>query len=103
MKDKAQHRVEFILAVQRDLIAGVSHNKRSIEKLASSFGITDKTSVKEFTELAIVKRARMLAHHEGTIKERFEKIVDLYNSQVNLSHRTSQSILLQQYSTPAPI
>src|SRR5690606_33042045 len=34
---------------------------------------------------------------------RIQSIVDLYKSQVNLSYRTSQSILLQQYSTPAPI
>lgn len=94
---------EFVSIVENDLQLKKSHNKRSIEKLASSYGITDKTEVKELTELAIVKRARKLAHNEGTIRERFDKIVELYNSQVNLSHRTSQSILLQQYSTPAPI
>ena len=36
-------------------------------------------------------------------EQNYFDIVDLYNHQVNLSHRTSQSILLQQYSTPAPI
>ncbi len=94
---------EFVTVVENDLQARKPHNKRSIEKIAASFGISDKTEVKELTELAIVKRARELAHSEGTISERFDKIVELYNSQVNLSHRTSQSILLQQYSTPAPI
>lgn len=94
---------EFVKAVETELRVKNTHNKKSIEKLAASFTITDKTQVKELTELAIVKRARELAHSEGTIKERFTKIVELYNSQVNLSHRTSQSILLQQYSTPAPI
>ncbi|MGC4036091.1 MAG: strawberry notch C-terminal domain-containing protein [Chitinophagaceae bacterium] len=94
---------DFVTAVEGALIAKEPHNKKSIEKLAASFGITDKTEVKELTELAIVKRARTLAHSKGTIKERFDNIVELYNSQVNLSHRTSQSILLQQYSTPAPI
>lgn len=93
----------FISAVTESLQKKTAHNKTSIEKLAATFGITDKTEVKELTELAIVKRARMLAHAEGLIKERFDEIVNLYNSQVNLSHRTSQSILLQQYSTPAPI
>jgi hypothetical protein len=93
----------FVITIENDLKGNVHHTKRSIEKLATSFGIVDKTEVKELTELAIVKRARELAHSEGTIRERFEKIVKLYNSQVNLSHRTSQSILLQQYSTPAPI
>jgi protein strawberry notch len=94
---------KFVEKVESDLSEKKSHNKISIEKLAASFGITDKTEVKELTELAIVKRARELAHSDGTIRERFDKIVELYNSQVNLSHRTSQSILLQQYSTPAPI
>jgi DNA repair protein RadC/predicted RNA methylase len=93
----------FVNRVETDLKERKPHNKLSIEKLAVSFGITDKTEVKELTELAIVKRARGLAHEPGTIKERFDWIVELYNSQVNLSHRTSQSILLQQYSTPAPI
>jgi len=93
----------FVAKVESDLVEKKSHNKISIEKLAASFGISDKTEVKELTELAIVNRARKLAHGEGTIRERFERIVELYYSQVNLSHRTSQSILLQQYSTPAPI
>lgn len=93
----------FVNAVTESLEKKTSHNKTSIEKLAATFGIADKTEVKELTELAIVKRARVLAHAEGSIKERFDEIVNLYNSQVNLSHRTSQSILLQQYSTPAPI
>lgn len=93
----------FVNAVEHDLATKKEHNKISLEKLAASFGITDKTHVKELTELAIVNRARLLAHSEGTVKERFQRIVDLYHAQVNLSHRTSQSILLQQYSTPAPI
>ncbi len=94
---------EYLTAVNKRLQQKVKDNKRSIEKLAASFGITDKTKVKELTELAIVNRARQLAHSLGTVKERFDKIVELYYLQVNLSHRTSQSILLQQYSTPAPI
>ncbi len=94
---------EFVNKVTRDLENKTHHNKKSIEKLAASFGLTDRTEIKELTELAIVRRARRLAHEPGTVRERFDKIVELYNSQVNLSHRTSQSILLQQYSTPAPI
>lgn len=93
----------FVTAVERDLATKKEHNKIYLEKLAASFGITDKNEVKELTELAIVNRARLLAHSEGTVKERFQRIVELYHNQVNLSHRTSQSILLQQYSTPAPI
>jgi hypothetical protein len=100
LKDNLEN---FVNKVGYDLQNKTRHNKKSIEKLAATYGITDKTEIKELTELAIVKRARHLAHASGTIKQRFDSIVELYNSQVNLSHRTSQSILLQQYSTPAPI
>ncbi|TXJ28227.1 MAG: hypothetical protein E6Q24_05455 [Chitinophagaceae bacterium] len=101
--NKIKNSNAFVTKVISDLAGKVLHNKLSIEKLATAYGITNKTEVKELTELAIVNRARELAHNPGTIRERFEKIVELYYSQVNLSHRTSQSILLQQYSTPAPI
>lgn len=80
------------------------HTKLTLEKLAKNkYGIFDKTDVKELTELSIVLTARSLAHTTGTLRDRYDKIVNLYYRQVNLSHRTSQSILLQQYSTPAPI
>lgn len=93
----------FEAKIEQDLSTGIRHDKRSIEKLAATYGLTDKTEIKELTELAIVNRARFLAHEPGTQQERFDSIVKLYELQVNLSHRTSQSILLQQYSTPAPI
>ncbi len=94
---------QFVDAIEKDLALKTPHNKISVEKLAAYFGITNKNEVKELTELAIVNRARLLAHSEGTVRQRFDTIVELYHNQVNLSHRTSQSILLQQYSTPAPI
>jgi len=78
-------------------------NKRIVEKKALSLGIDDRNTIKELTELAIVIYARELAALPIEQYEKFTKIVDLYRRQVILSHRTSQSILLQQYSTPAPI
>ncbi|TDX01492.1 strawberry notch C-terminal domain-containing protein [Dinghuibacter silviterrae] len=100
MVERAAH---FSAEVEQALVEQKVYNKLSLEKLAASFGIADKTQVKELAELAIVRRARVLAHEPGTVRERFDRIVNLYQLQVNLSHRTSQSILLQQYSTPAPI
>ena len=94
---------EFVGFVEKDLTIGYKHNKRSIEALAYSLKIKDKTEIKELTELAIVNVARRIAATHENTKTKFEKIVQLYNDQVILSHRTSQSILLQQYSTPAPI
>lgn len=95
--------LRFIDTVAKTLENKTTHNKTSLEKLAASYGIQDKTEVKELTEFAIASRARVLAHTHKTTEEKFSDIVDLYQVQVNLSHRTSQSILLQQYSTPAPI
>ncbi|MFZ6009116.1 MAG: hypothetical protein ACOYXT_02115, partial [Bacteroidota bacterium] len=102
-KGKRDKKELFIRQMLDDLSGSVRHNKKSVEKLAASFGIVDKTEVKEFTELAIVRKARELANSFSTLEEKFQSLVNLYKSQVNLSHRTSQSILLQQYSTPAPI
>lgn len=94
----------FVLAVEvilRDRVT--KQNKVTLEKLGRTFGIIDKNLVKELTELAIVQEARRLAHSPGAIVARYQSIVALYHNQVNLSHRTSESMLLQQYSTPAPI
>ena len=93
----------FVGKIKSDIVARVKHNKTSVEKLAAGFAITDKSLVKELTELAIVLRARELAHQAKSPHACFNDIVDLYHAQVNLSHRTSESMLLQQYSTPAPI
>ena len=94
--DKVIVKALFLQHVRRELEAKSKHNKKSIERIAASYGITDKTEIKEFTELAIVLKARSIAQSNLSVEERFFKIVELYQSQVNLSHRTSQSILLQQ-------
>ena len=94
---------KFIEKIIADLKQSKQHNKIAVEKLAATYGITDKTEIKELTELAIVELAREIAHNGQSLKDRYDAIVRLYHNQVNLSHRTSQSILLQQYSTPAPI
>jgi predicted RNA methylase len=103
VKEKLKSRDLFVQQVQADLSEGIRHDKKSIEKLGLHYSIADKTEIKEFTELAIVKSARSIALSQGTVREKYSRIVDLYQSQVNISHRTSQSVLLQQYSTPAPI
>jgi len=94
---------KFVAQIKNYLFAGEKHDKRKVEKFAASIGIFDRTEIKELTELAIVEVARYLLSDNLPLETKFKKIVSLYNSQVNLSHRTSQSILLQQYSTPAPI
>ena len=95
--------LSFVNQMQSDLQKGVEHNKRGVEAIANELQIDDRTEIKELTELAIVNVARGIAQGKGTVEEKYYRIVELYNNQMILSHRTSQSILLQQYSTPAPI
>lgn len=79
-------------------------NKRTVEAAARQYQLTNQNEIKELTELFLVNEARTIADtHWNNTEGAFNKIVELYEQQVNLSHRTSQSIMLQQYSTPAPI
>ncbi|HNA12851.1 MAG TPA: methyltransferase, partial [Cyclobacteriaceae bacterium] len=103
VRAKKRIKTEFLLHLRNELDAKNKHNRKSIEHVAASYGITDKSEVKEYTELAIVLKARSIALSPLPLGSKYASIVDLYKSQVNISHRTSQSILLQQYSTPAPI
>ncbi len=94
----------YISRIREELKQGIRRSKTTIESLAKGYGITNKNLVKEFTELAIVLNAREIAHNNSlTTYEKYLDIVALYQSQVNLSMRTSTSVLMQQYSTPAPI
>lgn len=84
----------------------VQYNKTKLEKLAKQYGVIRQNDVKEIAELSISVVARSISldtNDKLTPKEKYDKIVKLYENQVNLSHRTSESIMLQQYSTPAPI
>ena len=94
---------EFVEIVLNDLEKKITRNKLFYERVAEKMGLHDKNHVKELTELTITLRARDLAHQNKSNAECYNDIVELYNRQVNISHRTSQSILLQQYSTPCPI
>ncbi len=95
---------KFIELVAQDLNSRNTRNKTYYEKRALELGIENQNHAKELSELAIVRAARTIAHTEGQSDwEKFSNIINLYEKQVNLSHRTSQSVLLQQYSTPAPI
>lgn len=95
---------DFVLKIQSALQNGEKFTtKTHVEKIAATYGITNKNQVKELTELAIVNTARAIVKKKLLISETYRQIVDLYNLQVNLSQRTSESMRLQQYSTPAPI
>lgn len=103
MKDNVIGRKHFLHHIRNQLRVKNQLNKRSIERIGASYGLLDKSVIKECTELAVALNAKNIALSFKPIEIKYQRIVELYQSQVNLSHRTSQSILLQQYSTPAPI
>lgn len=79
-------------------------SRTKLEKKGIELGINDPREIKELTETALVAINRSIAQQLGlSIKGRYEKMVEIYKAQPNLSLRTSTSILLQQYSTPAPL
>ncbi|MBI3237740.1 MAG: strawberry notch C-terminal domain-containing protein, partial [Flavobacteriia bacterium] len=94
---------QFANILVNKLSLNIKLNRPQTEKIANEIGIFNKTMIKELTEYAIVKRGREIALGEGSVEEKFQQMVNLYNHQTNISFRTSQSILLKQYSTPVPI
>ncbi len=95
----------FIEELKEQFLSGKKkHTKTTIEKLAKGFGINNKNLVKELTELVLVLNARAIAHNAALrTYDKYQAIVSAYKSQVNISMRTSMSVLYQQYSTPSPI
>lgn len=58
--------------------------------------------VDECIEKSLVRVARDITQNSDPL-ESFDRLIDLYDRQPNLSSRTSTSILHQQYSTPTPL
>lgn len=87
----------------RDVSQNPKHNARSIQKVAATYGITDPTEIKEAVERGIIMYANELALDWETDVVVLANLVKLYNEQPTLSARSSQSVALQQYSTPVPI
>ncbi len=83
-------------------IAFSGKNKTAFERIGKKYNL-DQTTVKELNELYIVCKAKDIAQSNQSEAEKWHDIKQLYKNQANISHRTSMSILLQQYSTPAPI
>ena len=94
---------QLLAHITKSITDGDKMNKTTVENFGKKYGVTDQTEVKETAELAVVLMARKLAHSGKPVYDKYEDIVDLYDKQVSLNHRTSQSMLLQQYSTPAPV
>lgn len=96
----------FLLRLISDYFEGVRYSNRTIvEKIGAEMGVMDLKKIKELTELSIVVIARKIARDESLdgYKDRFDELVNLYQTQVNISLRTAESVMLQQYSTPITI
>lgn len=93
----------FIEVIQKRFLSGEKFDNRVVNKIAEGFQLKDPRVIKEQTEFALVEAYRLLAHSGKTRRETFDEIVIYYKNQVNLTLRTSTSVMFQQYSTPAPI
>lgn len=93
---------DFVTEVYAELGLGKEHNKRKVLALAKIYGIEDETVIKELYETAVFNYLKVMYTYDD-VRNDYYTTVEMYNRQMTLSHRTSNSILLQQYSTPAPI
>jgi len=93
----------FIQRVREEIRNGNQLTKTQLEKIAKEYDITDPSIAKEQAELAIVAEARKIINETPNEKEAYDKVVEMYGNQPNLTHRTNISVENQQYSTPAPI
>lgn len=91
--------------LKNQLYKGNTFRFDKLEQMArDTFGITDKTTVKELSELAVVEMAREIANRKDlTIDDRFNRMISNYGSQPNFGYMTSEAKILQQFSTPSPM
>ena len=77
-------------------------NKQKIIDIAYKNGVNaDETQIKELYEVAIMRALKNRLTND--IYKNYQTALEIYNNQVNFAHRTSNSIMLQQYSTPLPL
>jgi len=66
-------------------------------------GTAQAKEADETIEVGVVLAAQKIAHETKSKEEAYDRLVDLYNRQPNLSVRSSTSVKEQAYSTPAPL
>lgn len=101
----------FVNYLRNNPYANRKVNKLTLEKDgATKFSIINKdgspsqAKIKNLVELSVMLDNHSIASDTSlTRKERYDKIVELYKSQFNLSHRSSDSVFFNQYSTPATL
>ncbi|MDD4816316.1 MAG: hypothetical protein PHQ62_04240, partial [Clostridia bacterium] len=74
------------------------------EKIAKQNGLTDIVKVKELVEYACLLAYRSITSNQNlNFQQKFDEIKKIYQTQPNLSVRSTRSMELAQYSTAAPI
>ena len=66
-------------------------------------GTNEAKSADEAIEVGVVLAARQIVGQGGKPEQIYDQLVNLYGRQPNLSVRSSESVLHQAYSTPAPL
>lgn len=103
----AQHKNQWLVALRvRDILSsGNDLPRTTLTSIGKQNGITDVKLVDEMAEAGIGMAARQIIEtNKGKPKgEIFDKLLDLYNRQPNLTAKTSSSKINQGYSTPVPI
>lgn len=79
-------------------------NFRQLISIASDWGVTSKSAIREQSELAMVEISKVIAQ-DGNLSSgtKFSRILSIYNQFPSLSYRTGEIKEKQQYSTPPPI
>lgn len=108
-----------LLSAHIDATHGKIDKRMVMSWVAEAFGVTpselsvlekinkyDHKAVEEAFEYAIAQRARTVisrAHNKDARERVLNQLIEDYNNQPNLASRTSESTIMQQYSTPAPL
>jgi hypothetical protein len=66
-------------------------------------GTPDKKQLEEQRELEMVLASRKIVQGEGTQEQKYNELVDMYESMPAFGAKTSTSKINQAYSTPAPL
>ncbi len=95
---------DFVDEITNGLRKNQIYNRVSLQNTAkAAYGIENREVVKELTELAYFKHAAHVVDVAPSAEQAYESLVQHYRTQANSSLRTSESILLQQYSTHLPM
>ncbi|HON55524.1 MAG TPA: hypothetical protein PLJ38_00745, partial [bacterium] len=92
------------ILLKKDLINILSAFYKTDESTIKQIMENEKKNIEEALEYAYIQKVREISNDFSlTTDEQFNKIIEIYNNQIKLDTRTSESIAKQQYSTPLPI